>query len=128
MSRHLDVVHLSGDEYDRLMDEREILRQECERAWKEVDAIQRERDDHLRWRQELADKLDELEKHRDALKADAERLASLAWPEPFCDEYNGINLHEQATIYAWALGREEPNRDDYLAALRCAIDAAKEQR
>jgi hypothetical protein len=64
----------------------------------------------------------------DALKADAERLASLAWPEPFCDEYNGINLHEQATIYAWALGREEPNRDDYLAALRCAIDAAKEQR
>lgn len=73
MSRHLDVVHLSGDEYDRLMDEREILRQECERAWKEVDAIQRERDDHLRWRQELADKLDELEKHRDALKADAER-------------------------------------------------------
>ena len=125
MSRHLDVVHLSGDEYDRLMDEREILRQECERAWKEVDAIQRERDDHLRWRQELADKLDELEKHRDALKADAERLASLAWPEPFCDEYNGIDLHEQASIYASALGREEPNRDDYLAALRCAIDAAR---
>lgn len=64
----------------------------------------------------------------DALKADAERLASLAWPEPFCDEYNGIDLHEQASIYASALGREEPNRDDYLAALRCAIDAAKEQK
>ena len=62
---------------------------------------------------------------RDALKADAERLASLAWPEPFCDEYNGIDLHEQASIYASALGREEPNRDDYLAALRCAIDAAR---
>lgn len=61
MSRHLDVVHLSGDEYDRLMDEREILRQECERAWKEVDAIQRERDDHLRWRKELADKLHDRE-------------------------------------------------------------------
>lgn len=127
MSRHLDVVHLSGDEYDRLMDEREILRQECERAWKEVDAIQRERDDHLRWRQELADKLDELEKHRDALKADAERLASLAWPEPFCDEYNGIDLHEQASIYASALGRDEPNRDDYVAALRDATVPAKEE-
>ena len=70
----------------------------------------------------------ELLAERDALKADAERLASLAWPEPFCDEYNGIDLHEQASIYASALGREEPNRDDYLAALRCAIDAAKEQR
>jgi hypothetical protein len=38
MSRAIDVVHLSGDEYDRLMDEREILRKECERAWGEVDA------------------------------------------------------------------------------------------
>lgn len=44
MSRAIDVVHLSGDEYDRLMDEREILRQEAERAWKEVDAIAKERD------------------------------------------------------------------------------------
>jgi len=26
MSRSIDVVRLSGDEYDRLMDEREILR------------------------------------------------------------------------------------------------------
>ena len=69
----------------------------------------------------------ELLAEHDALKADAERLASLAWPEPFCDEYNGIDLHEQASIYASALGREEPNRDDYLAALRCAIDAARGQ-
>lgn len=75
-----------------------------------------------------AERLLELLAELDALKADAERLASLAWPEPFCDEYNGIDLHEQASIYASALGREEPNRDDYLAALRCAIDAAKEQR
>jgi hypothetical protein len=44
MSRSIDVVRLSGDEYDRLMDEREILRQEAARAWREVDAIARERD------------------------------------------------------------------------------------
>lgn len=57
MSRHLDVVNLTGDEYDRLMDEREILRQEASRAWREVDAIARERDEHLHWRKELAGKL-----------------------------------------------------------------------
>lgn len=50
MSRTTDVVRLSGDEYDQLMDKHEILRQECERAWKEVDVIRRERDDHLRCR------------------------------------------------------------------------------
>jgi len=67
MSRAIDVVHLSGDEYDRLMDEREILRQEAERAWREVDAIAKERDDHNRWRKDLADKLGEVEKMRDVL-------------------------------------------------------------
>ena len=67
MSRAIDVVHLSGDEYDRLMDEREILRQEASRAWREVDAIAKERDDHLRWRTELADDLVEVEKQCDVL-------------------------------------------------------------
>ena len=67
MSRAIDVVRLSGDEYDRLMDEREILRQEASRAWREVDAIAKERDDHHRWRKELADDLGEVEKQRDVL-------------------------------------------------------------
>lgn len=67
----------------------------------------------------------ELLAERDAFKADAERLASLVWPEPFCDEYNGVDLHEQASLYASVSRRDEPNRDDYLAALRCAIDAAR---
>lgn len=44
MSRHLDVVNLTGDEYDRLMDEREILRKDCERAWNEVDTTAKKRD------------------------------------------------------------------------------------
>lgn len=62
-------MNLSGDEYDRLMDEREILRQEASRAWREVDAIAKERDNHLRWRKDLADQLGEVEKHRDAIAA-----------------------------------------------------------
>jgi FtsZ-binding cell division protein ZapB len=67
MSRAIDVVRLSGDEYDRLMDEREILRQEASRAWREVDAIAKERDEHHRWRKELADELGEVERVRDVL-------------------------------------------------------------
>ena len=67
MSRTIDVVRLSGDEYDRLMDEREILRQEVERAWREVDTIAKERDEHRRWQKELADNLGEVEMIRDAL-------------------------------------------------------------
>jgi FtsZ-binding cell division protein ZapB len=67
MSRAIDVVRLSGDEYDRLMDEREILRQEAARAWREVDAIAKERDDHHRWRKELADQLGKVERQRDVL-------------------------------------------------------------
>ena len=54
---------------------------------------------------------------------DTERLRYLA-NEPICDEYAGIDLHEEAAICASAFGREEPNSNDYLAAFRTAIDAA----
>lgn len=67
MTRAADVVRLSGDEYDRLMDEREILRQEAARAWREVDFIAKERTEHLEWRTKLANDLDECERIRDAL-------------------------------------------------------------
>lgn len=67
MTRTADVVRLSGDEYDRLMDEREILRQEAARAWREVDFIAKERTEHLEWRTKLANDLDECERMRDAL-------------------------------------------------------------
>lgn len=67
MTRTIDVVRLSGDEYDRLMDEREILRQEAARAWREVDFIAKERTEHLEWRTKLANDLDECERIRDAL-------------------------------------------------------------
>jgi hypothetical protein len=60
-------VRLSGDEYDRLMDERETLLQEASLAWREVDVIAKERDDHHRWRKKLADDLGEVEKIRDVL-------------------------------------------------------------
>lgn len=67
MTRAADVVRLSGYEYDRLMDEREILRQEAARAWREVDFIAKERTEHLEWRTKLANDLDECERMRDAL-------------------------------------------------------------
>ena len=67
MTRAADVVRLSGYEYDRLMDEREILRQEAARAWREVDFIAKERTEHLEWRTKLANDLDECERIRDAL-------------------------------------------------------------
>ncbi|MFA5606794.1 MAG: hypothetical protein WDA07_06355 [Leucobacter sp.] len=74
----------------------------------------------------LARERDEARAERDALRADAERFASFAFP-PFCDEYAGVDLYDQASIYASAFGREEPNRDDYVAALRDAVDAAMAQ-
>ena len=67
MTRAADVVRLSGDEYDSLMDEREILRQEATRAWREVDFIAKERTEHLEWRTKLANDLDECERMRDTL-------------------------------------------------------------
>ena len=69
MTRTADVVRMSGDEYGRLMDEREILRQEASRAWREVDFIAKERTEHLEWRTKLANDLDECERMRDALRA-----------------------------------------------------------
>lgn len=33
----------------------------------EVDRLRAERDDHARWREDLADRLDEVERHRDAI-------------------------------------------------------------
>lgn len=42
------------------------------------------------------------------------------------DGLGGVEIHEQASIYASAFGREEPNDDDYLAAVRDAIDSAME--
>ena len=78
-----------------------------------------------RWRDDLRTVAAMLRGMADAL-ADAERFTSFAFP-PFCDEYAGVDLYDQASIYASAFGREEPNRDDYVAALRDAVDAALAQ-
>ena len=48
-------------EIGRLRGTLEQIRRECDRAWREVDAIARERDEHLKWRGILADKLHALE-------------------------------------------------------------------
>lgn len=73
-----------------------------------------------------APELLELADLAEALERDTKRLAKI--PE-FIDGLGDIDLHERATLYASAMGREEPNDDDYAAAVRDAIDAAiaKEQ-
>ena len=82
-------------------------------------------DEQRQWADDLRTVAAMLRGMADAL-ADAERFTSFAFP-PFCDEYAGVDLYDQASIYASAFGREEPNRDDYVAALRDAVDAALAQ-
>lgn len=55
---------------------------------------------------------------------DTKRLRHLA-NEPVFDVYGEVDLHEEASINASALGREEPTSDDYLAAMRAAIDSVR---
>lgn len=42
------------------------------------------------------------------------------------DGIGEIDFHEEAAINASALGRDEANDDDYIAAIRTAIDSAIE--
>lgn len=58
------------------------------------------------------------------LEKDAARLAAL---ECLVDGIGGIDIHEEAAINASAFGHDEPNRDDYLSAIRTAIDAAMKE-
>lgn len=110
MSRSADVVRLSGDEYDRMMDEREIMRQECERAWREVDFIAKERTEHLEWRTKLANDLDECERMRDALgkklneiSAAGEMLSAVVQgaKEEFVRTPYGASHEDVAAINEW---------------------------
>ena len=54
-------------EIGRLRTALENQMRECDRAWREADAIANERNNHARWRQDLAYQLSEAEKQRDAL-------------------------------------------------------------
>jgi hypothetical protein len=136
MSRAIDVVRLSGDEYDRLMDEREILRQEATRAWREVDAIAKERDDHHRWRKELADQLGEVEKQRDVLARTVNtQEAELQALRMFAQEYEKLRaeaeierLRADAERYRWLRSADgvpiSPQAARDPVAYDAAIDAA----
>ena len=88
----------------------------------QVRASERER--AYRESQEL---IGSLRKENAALKAaamaDESRLRHLG-DEPFCDGYGDTDLHEQALECAEKSGRDIPNSDDYLAAVRIAIDRA----
>lgn len=43
------------------------------------------------------------------------------------DTIGGVDIHQEASIYASTFGREEPNDNDYIAAIRTAIDEAMEE-
>jgi len=44
------------------------------------------------------------------------------------DGFAGIDIHEEASISASFFGRDEANSDDYLAAIRSAIDIEMENQ
>lgn len=62
------------DKARSLASECEELRTEASRAWRELDAMARDRDRQAQWRKELADELHECEKIRDALGAKVNAL------------------------------------------------------
>jgi hypothetical protein len=90
LSRKHDVVALDGDEYDRLMDERELLRKECERLRAELLRVT-----------ELETALEVRDDDCERLRADAERiefLESLLLRKEFMSTYRpaervGSDLH-----------------------------------
>jgi hypothetical protein len=55
---------------------------------------------------------------------DSERLAWFAQHSGM-DGFGGIDLHDEAQTAASFFGRDEPNGDDYLSAIRTAIDTAR---
>ena len=110
MSRSTDVVRLSGDEYDRLMDEREMMRQECDRAWKEVEAIQLDRDKQHGWRQDLADQLAECERHRDAIASALRRRE-----DDLMTAHNALG--QIVTMADRAIGCSPSEMDDYIVQI-----------
>lgn len=88
----------------------EILRSELDRAWNEVDVIARQRDEHARWRQDLADKLDEVERHRDAIGRALNKREN--------DLMEALNaLGQIVTMADRAIGCSPSEQDDYLAKI-----------
>ena len=124
MTRTADVVRMSGDEYGRLMDEREILRQEASRAWREVDFIAKERTEHLEWRTKLANDLDECERMRDALRAEL-REATEAMDDPAVNNLRTLpEAIRMLRAERDALRVVQPSAFDPAAAMRLADDYA----
>ena len=74
--------------------------------------------------EEIMDGFDALRKERER---DTERLYWLVVEDGCFDVMGGIDVHEEAAINASAFGREEPNRDDYIAAIRTVIDMARKE-
>lgn len=64
---------ISGDDYFRASEYHELLNY-IDGLIVSLAAVTRERDEHARWREDLAYKLDRAEKERDALRAEVARL------------------------------------------------------
>lgn len=73
---------------------------------------------------ELNKRLREAEAALAGLREDAQRLRWFVMDDLSVDEIGGLDLHSLASDNAIESGRKEPNNDDYLRAIRIAIDAA----
>lgn len=62
-----------------------------------------------------------LYKHPDAPSGDAKRLL---WIKEAMDGIGDVDFHEQAALNAFRNDHDEPDDDDYLDAIRIAIDVA----
>lgn len=69
-----------------------------------------------RWRREAAE-----------VKTSPKDSARMLWlvRDSGVDQIGEIDLHAEASIYAQIFGRAEANDDDYIAAIRTAIDSAR---
>lgn len=78
---------------------------------------------------ELREQLATVTAERDAALKDAERdAARLLFAFVDCDGYGDICFYDRALVYASAFGRDKPNDNDKLAAIRDALDAAMKEK
>ncbi len=69
----------------------------------------------------LLDRIAALEKERNS-------IMEYVFDEPPFDMFDGIDLHEEASINASAFGRDEANKDDYYAAFLTCISSRLSRR
>lgn len=89
------------------------------RCWCDADTSSIEMDSRLATA--FAKRIDALLLRERESAKDARRILFI---RDLMDGIGDIDFHEEATINASAFGRDEANDNDYIAAIRTAIDAA----